>query len=373
MLHYIKGPHNNLADNLSMLHHLVTPAQIAEGKKLVKPAEVSNREEDEAHFLDEEYSGLYDEYVWECIECYLNLPDTPHPDENLLNYTHICELQQQDKQLFALQVKYLVNYINLQLDDNVNDIICYKKDPTQPNWKIELPTSMVVDTVKWFHQVMGYPGENRLLETLTQCYYHPRLHYHIDKLNCKDSQKHKLAGRGCDLLPKQEVWLAPWEEVAIDLIGPLKVKVNGQQVEFNALTCIDMALNLVELIRIDNKTAKHIRDKFTQIWLCQYPCPVRCLHDKGGEFIGQNFQLLLEIFSIKDVCSTSKNLQSNAICERMHQTVTNVLRRLVHTNPPQNMTQSRDIIDNAQATAMHAMQTTIATTLGSTPGALAFA
>jgi hypothetical protein len=68
-----------------------------------------------------------------------------------------------------------------------------------------------------------------------------------------------------------------------------------------------------------------------------------------------------------------QNPQSNAICERMHQTVTNVLRTLVHTNPPQNMTQARDIIDNALATAMHAMQTTVATTLGSTLGALAFA
>jgi hypothetical protein len=57
----------------------------------------------------------------------------------------------------------------------------------------------------------------------------------------------------------------------------------------------------------------------------------------------------------------------------MHQTVTNVLRTLVHTNPPQSMTQVRDIIDNALATVMHAMQTTLATTLGSTPGALAFA
>ena len=37
------------------------------------------------------------------------------------------------------------------------------------------------------------------------------------------------------------------------------------------------------------------------------------------------------------------------------------------------MTQARDIIDDALATAMHAMQTTIATILGSTPGALAFA
>jgi hypothetical protein len=57
----------------------------------------------------------------------------------------------------------------------------------------------------------------------------------------------------------------------------------------------------------------------------------------------------------------------------MHQTVNNVLRTLVHTSPPQNMTQARDIIDNALATAMHAMQTNVATTLGSTLDALAFA
>jgi hypothetical protein len=57
----------------------------------------------------------------------------------------------------------------------------------------------------------------------------------------------------------------------------------------------------------------------------------------------------------------------------MHQTVTNMLRTLVHTNPSQNMTQARDIIDDALATAMHAMQTTVATTLGSTLCALAFA
>ncbi len=186
MLHYIEGPCIILADNLSRLHWLVTLAQIAEGKKLV---EVSIEEEDKAYFLDQENSGLYDEDVCECIECYLNLPDTPHPDENPLNYAHICELQRQDKQMLALQVKYPDNYVNLQLDDKVNDIICYKKDPPQPNWKIALPESMVIDTVKWFHQVMGHPGEKRLQETLNQRCYHPRLHYHIDKLKCKDCQK----------------------------------------------------------------------------------------------------------------------------------------------------------------------------------------
>ena len=78
------------------------------------------------------------------------------------------------------------------------------------------------------------------------------------------------------------------------------------------------------------------------------------------------------MFSVKDVQSTSKNPQSNAICERMHQTVGNILRILLHKNPPVNITQARDMIDQALAQAMHATRTTVMTTLGSTPGSLAF-
>jgi hypothetical protein len=80
-----------------------------EGKKLVEPAEVSNKERDEVYFLDQEYSCLYDDKVWECIECYLSLPEASHPDQNPLNCAHICELQQKDEQLLALQVNYSDN------------------------------------------------------------------------------------------------------------------------------------------------------------------------------------------------------------------------------------------------------------------------
>jgi hypothetical protein len=106
---------------------------------------------------------------------------------------------------------------------------------------------------------------------LNQHYHNPKLCYHIDRLQCKDYQQYKLAGCGYGLLPKREVRIAPWEEVTINLIGPWKVKVNGQLVEFNTLTCIDTASNLVKLIHVDHKTAKHICNKFTQSWLCQYP------------------------------------------------------------------------------------------------------
>jgi hypothetical protein len=58
MIHYIEGPCNILANNLLRLHCLVTPAQITEEKRLIEPKKVSNEEEDEVYFLDQEYSVL---------------------------------------------------------------------------------------------------------------------------------------------------------------------------------------------------------------------------------------------------------------------------------------------------------------------------
>jgi hypothetical protein len=374
-LHYIEGERNLLADNLSRLLRLPTPSQIAEGKKLVEPAVVSDDEDDDDGFLAScEASGCLDEDIYNIFECYLNLPEIPDPAQNPLSFACIREQQQQDEQLLALQVKYPEQYIYKSLDEDVDDIICYVRPGDNPDeqWRIALPQQMLEETVKWFHQVMGHPGEKRLRETLQQRYYHSKLRYTIDKFKCEHCQRHKLSGKGYGLLPEREMRIAPWEEVAIDLIGPWTIKVNNRKVEFNALTCIDTASNLVELIRIDNKTSRHIRDKFIQSWLARYPRPTRCVHDKGGEFIGGTFQWLLHSFDIKDVQSTSKNPQSNSICERMHQTVGNVLRVLLYSNPPQNMTQARDIVDQALATAMHAMRVTTASTLGSTPGALAF-
>ena len=126
------------------------------------------------------------------------------------------------------------------------------------------------------------------------------------------------------------------------------------------------------MIRIDSKESQHVNRKFQQCWLSRYPLPIRCVRDMGDEFIGGPFQQPLVGFSVKDAQSTSKNPQSNSICERMHQTVANVLRTLLYRNPPKNMTQTKDIMDNAIATDMHAMPTTVTTTLGSTPGTLAF-
>ena len=146
-LHYIEGPNNIPADNLSRLHRLVTPAQIAEGKNLIDPADTS--EEEDAFMIDQARSGLNDNEIWDAFECYLNLPDDDNPEQNPLNYDHIREQQQADHKLMDLHRRYPQNYIYKSITDDVEDILCHVKDHGDPNtkWRIALPESMIEQTV----------------------------------------------------------------------------------------------------------------------------------------------------------------------------------------------------------------------------------
>jgi hypothetical protein len=183
-----------------------------------------------------------------------------------LSYAYIREKQQEDDALLAILNKYPDNYVYMDLDDDTEQIICYKKDPNRDDWKIPLPESLVPKVVRWFHQVLGHPGQTRLRDTLQARYHHPKMRSCIDQLVREDCQGHKLAGRGYGLLPEQEVCVTPWEEVAIDLIGPWKLKVGNKLCEFSALTSIDTASNLVELVRIDYKTVP-LTTFSSSIWL----------------------------------------------------------------------------------------------------------
>ena len=56
----------------------------------------------------------------------------------------------------------------------------------------------------------------------------------------------------------------------------------------------------------------------------------------------------------------------------MHQTVGNVLRTLVHDNPPKGIKQAKDLVDEALSIAQHSLRCGVHTTLGSSPGSLVF-
>ena len=83
--------------------------------------------------MDHDWSGVYDIDILEALKCYLNFPNMTYPEQNPLSYEYLHEKQQADEQLLALQQKYPEQYINMNLDNDVNDIICYVKQGQDPN------------------------------------------------------------------------------------------------------------------------------------------------------------------------------------------------------------------------------------------------
>jgi hypothetical protein len=153
--------------------------------------------------------------------------------------------------------------------------------------------------------------------------------------------------------------LLPWEEVAMDLIGPWTVKLPNKTYEFMALTCIDPVTNFPDAIRLRNKTASHVGMQFENLWLSCYPRPVCCIHDCGTKFMGADFQQILQRSGIKDVTISFRNPQSNAICEQLHQLVGNALRVFLSQDIPFNVHNVAELVDSAISAALHASRATI--------------
>ena len=138
------------------------------------------------------------------------------------------------------------------------------------------------------------------------------------------------------------------------------------------MTVIDTDTNLTEAILITNKTSQQVASKFENIWLARYPKPNKCIHDNGNEFIGPEFQTMLHKYNIKDAPTTIKNPQANAICERMHQTIGNMLRTHLYHITPHTQQDCQELLESALASAIFALRSTVHTTLGMTPGSIAF-
>ena len=68
---------------------------------------------------------------------------------------------------------------------------------------------------------------------------------------------------------------------------------------------------------------------FKKNWLCRYPRPQKVIHNNGNEFMGCEFQELLDSYGIEVKPTTVKNPTANAIVEQIHGILGEQLRATV--------------------------------------------
>eukprot|EP00957_Ditylum_brightwellii_P106665 8137399-Ditylum_brightwellii.AAC.2 len=227
-----------------------------EGKYLTPPTEKEVQKTMACKFVCCKSSATLSLDNMELTESFLNHP----PLEAMQNLIIIVNIQQHQFQDLALNqcrcqdpqqfsVKFIKN----------RPLICWYQDPNEAEglWKIALPDSLIRPAIVVFIEY----------DTIRAHFKATGLYKACEEFFCTDWQCNKHIGVGYGKLPPRDAALLPWSEVATDLIGPWTIKINNEEIEFNALTCIDTVTNLMEMIRINNKTAAHVAQQFENCWI----------------------------------------------------------------------------------------------------------
>ena len=185
---------------------------------------------------------------------------------------------------------------------------------------------------------------------------------------CPVCQLTKKERKKYGLLPPKAAESDPWVMVCVDLVGPFTIKTPLKTHSLLALTMIDPATGWFEIVQANSKTATSIQDLFHNTWLARYPRPQFIVFDNGGEF-KREFKQMCENYGIKAKPTTSHNPQANAIIERVHKVVNNMLRSF--DLEQENLEEDNPFEYFLQSTAW-AIRSTYHTTLQATPCQLVF-
>ena len=274
--------------------------------------------------------------------------------------------------------------ISLKVIDD-EDILVYE------NNRMVIPGSLMQTRIMtWYHHYLQHPGENRLEETLTAVMYWPGMRYRIQKhvKTCDRCQKGKRRKRKYGKIPAKIAETVPWRTVCADLIGPYTIKAkDGTILDFMCLTMIDPATGWFKIVELPNVDCTYVRDNkeeiveviidkssacvsqlFNKSWLSRYPRSKNIIYDNGSEF-KLHFKSLCDSYGLKRKPTTIKNPQANAILERIHAVIADMIRTsgldMQETCTPQ-------MVDELLTNIAWAVRSTYHTVLKTTPGAAIF-
>jgi hypothetical protein len=180
---------------------------------------------------------------------------------------------------------------------------------------------------------------------------------------CQLCQKAKLTNQKYGKLPAKLAEENPWDTPCVDLAGPCKMERKGKKdLKLWCLTMIDPATGWFEMEQISNKTAAEVADICETTWFTRCPLPQRITPDRGTEFMAEIAKMVKNDYGLKLKPFTTRNPQANAIIERVHQTIGNIIR----TFNVQSM-DSDDPWTGMLAAAMFAERATNHTTLQASP------
>ena len=346
---YLKGENNPVADALSRLHLEPTPKSESDDTVLETP---SSRKLAEAFPIEED-----DVPTW-------TLP---------ISYKLLYKEQINDKEI---KKRFKIKPEDYSIDTFSKDSQTNRQLITYQG-KICVPKTLQERLVQWYHEMLLHPGETRTHETIAQHFYWPNMRILVRKVCkhcdlCQRTKKRTTQNSKLGKLPPKQAEITPWNTLCVDLIGPYTIKRKRKRnpISLWAMTMIDPATGLLEIAEIKRKSADVVANIAETTWFTRYPWPEKVINDRGREFMAEFATMIKQDYNVKHKLITTRNPAANAIIERVHQTIGNMIR----TFQVQNVEVSDEDFSwtGILQAVSFAIRSTVHTTIRATPMQLVF-
>ena len=293
-------------------------------------------------------------------------------DENSfpVQFPLLDEAQKKDRKLQHLALTHKEYSLTSFLEANTKTIELITR-----NGKIVVPTVLQKQIVNWYHTVLLHPGESRTEATINQHFWWSGMQKTVKSIvgRCPTCQLLKRSTKQYGHLPAKTAEAEPWVVLCVDMIGPYNIQqtpTNGLKKSYVlwCVTMIDPATGWLEIKEVTSKNPITVANAIEQTWLCRYPWPKVIVYDKGGEFSKEFVDMVSEDYGIKTKQITTRNPQANAMIERAHQTIGNLLR----VTNFHDVEDTQHPFDGVLSAVGFAMRATYHTTLQRTPAQLVF-
>ena len=208
----------------------------------------------------------------------------------------------------------------------------FKDEPAETQWKrcVPRPERQAILTQIHDAPTAGHLGIAKTIARAAQRYYWPGMFADTAKYvrNCHNCLAHKHAQlRPAGLMHASHV-KAPWEQVTMDLVGPLPRSTTGHTW---LLVIQDRFTKWVELSPLRRATSSAVAQRVADRVVYRHGCPRRVISDNGTPFVGRPMKTLLHECGIEHRTAPVHAPHCNPV-ERTNKTVKTMVAQFVGGN-----------------------------------------